>query len=65
MQSHYPGTFKEIFSTFRQNKDYSCDFLRIINNHYIEIIAINELHNVYKKFFTCIEMKIEWKISKF
>ena len=36
MQSLYPGTFKEIFSTYEWNKDYSCDFLRIINNHYIE-----------------------------
>ena len=37
MQSLYPGTFKEIFSTYEENKDYSFDFLRIINNHYVLI----------------------------
>ena len=36
MKSLYPGTFKEICSTCKRNTDYSCDFLRIINNHYID-----------------------------
>ena len=36
MQSLFPGSFKEFFSTYEWNKDYSCDFLRIINNHYID-----------------------------
>ena len=36
MQSLYPGSFKEIFSTYERNKAYSCDFVRIINNHYID-----------------------------
>ena len=36
MQSLCPGTFKEIFSTNERNKDCSCNFLRIINNHYID-----------------------------
>ena len=34
MQSLYLGLFKEIFSTYERNKDYSCDFLKIINNSY-------------------------------
>ena len=36
MQSLCPGSIKEIFSTYERSKDYSCDFLRIINNHYID-----------------------------
>ena len=39
LQSLYPGTFKEFFSTYKRNKDYSCDFLKIMNNHYIDYFS--------------------------